>query len=63
MILIKSFLTGVSYDGFKLIYANFNDGDKVRECYSTLILMMQVHFHVGFFTKTFVKRVSLKRFF
>ena len=63
MILIKSFLTGISYDRFKLIYANLNDGDKVRECYSPLILMMQVHFQVVFFTKTFVKHVSLKRFF
>ena len=31
MILIKSFLTGILYDCFKLIYAYLNEGDKVRE--------------------------------
>ena len=36
MILIKSFLTGVLYDCFKLIYAYLNEGDKVHECYSCL---------------------------
>ena len=63
MILIKSFLTGVSYDRFKLIYANLNEGDEVRECYSPLKLMIQVYFHVVFLTKFFVKHVSLKRFY
>ena len=30
MILAKFFLTGVSYDRFNLIYANLNEGEKVR---------------------------------
>ena len=63
MILIISFLTGVLYDCFKLIYAYLNEGDKVRECYSCLKLIVQAHLHVGFFTVFFIKRASLKRFY
>ena len=48
MILIKSYLTGVFYVCFKLIYAYLNEGDKVRECYSCLKMMMQAHVHVVF---------------
>ena len=49
MILIKSFLTGVLYDSFKLIYAYLNEADKVRECYNCLKMMMQANLHVRFF--------------
>ena len=63
MILIKSFLTGVSYDRFKLTYVNLNEQDRVRECYNCLKLMIQAHLHVGFLTKFFIKHVSLKRFY
>ena len=40
MILIKSFLTGVLCDWVKLIYPCLNEGDKVRECYSCLKMMI-----------------------
>ena len=50
MILIKSFLTGVLYDWFKLIYRYLNEGNKVRECFNCLKMMIQVHLHVGFIT-------------
>ena len=63
MILIKSFLTGVLYDCLKLIYACLNEGDKVRECYSCLKMMIQAHLHVDFFSIFFIKRASLKRFY
>ena len=63
MILIKSFLTGVLYDCFKLIYAYLNEGDKVRECYSCLKMIVQGHLHVGFFTILFIKRASHRRFY
>ena len=43
MILVKSYLTEVLHDCFKLAYANVNEGDKVRKCYSCLKLMMQAH--------------------
>ena len=49
MILIKSLLTGVLYDSFKLIYAYLNEADKVRECYNCLKMMMQANLHVRFF--------------
>ena len=62
-ILIKSFLTGVLYDRFKLIHAYLNEGDKVRECYSCLKTVIQAHFYVGFFTTFFIKRASLKWFY
>ena len=63
IILIKSFLTGVLYDCFKLIYAYLNEGDKVCECYSCLKMVIQAHLHVGFFTIFFIKRESHKRFY
>ena len=49
MVLIKSFLTEALYDRSKLIFGTLNEGDKVRECYSCLKLMIQAHLHVGFF--------------
>ena len=61
MILMRSFLTRVLYDCFKVIYAYLNHGDNVRECYSCL--EMQAYLHVGFFTMFFIKRASLKRFY
>ena len=63
MILINSFLTGVLYDCFKLIYEYLNEGDEVRECYSCLKIIIQVHLHVGFIKIFFIKRASLKRFY
>ena len=60
MILIKSFLTGVLYDCFILMYVYLNEGDKVRECYSFLRMMIQAHLHVRFFKIFFVKRASIK---
>ena len=62
MILVKSFLTGASYDYFRLIHVYLNEGDKIRECYRCFKMIMQVHLHVGFFTKFFIKRASLKQF-
>ena len=53
MILIKSFLTEVSYDRFKLIYAYLNEREKVRECYSCLKMIIQAHLHVLFFSQYF----------
>ena len=63
MILMKSFITGVLYDCFKLIYAYLIERDKVRECYSCLKMMIQAHLHVGFITIFFIKRASLKQFY
>ena len=48
---IQRKIAGVSNDRFKFTYANLNEGDKVRECYSHLKLIMQTHFHVVFFDK------------
>ena len=48
MILIKSFLIAVLYDCFKLIYAYLNEEDKVRECYSSLKMVVQAHLDVVF---------------
>ena len=53
MILIKSFLTEVSYDRFKLIYAYLNEGEKIRECYSCLKMIIQAHLHVPFVSQYF----------
>ena len=53
---MKSFLTGVTYDLFKLIQAIWNEGNEVRECYGRLKLMK-------FFIKCFIKHVPLKRFY
>ena len=63
MILMKSFITGVLYDCFKLIYAYLIERDKIRECYSCLKMMIQAHLHVGFITIFFIKRASLKQFY
>ena len=63
MILIKSFLTEVLYDCFKLMYVYLNEGYRVRECYSCLKMMIQAHLHVAFFTIFFIKLASLKRFY
>ena len=41
MILIKSFTKGTLYDHFNLIYMYLSEGDKIRECYSYLKLMIQ----------------------
>ena len=46
MILIKSFLTGVLHDCFKLIYMYLNEVDKVRKCYSCLKMIVQAHLHL-----------------
>ena len=56
--LIKSFLTGVLYDRFKLIYAYLMEGDKVCVCYSCLKMVIQAHLHVLFPTIFFTKRAS-----
>ena len=58
IILIKSLLTRVLYDCFKLIYAYLNERDKVCECYSCLKMVIQAHLHTGFFTISFIKRAS-----
>ena len=63
MILLKSFLTGILYDRFKLIYACLNEGDKFRKCYSCLKMIIQAHLHGGFFTIFFFKQPSLKQFY
>ena len=63
MILIKSFLTGVLYDCFRLMYVYLNKGDKVGECYSCLKMVIQAHLHVGFLTIFFNKCASLKKFY
>ena len=60
MIFIKSFLTGVLYDCFKLMYAYLNEGDKVCECYGCLKMVIQARLHVGFSRMIFIKRTSLK---
>ena len=49
MIRIKSFLTGVSYNGFKLTYVYFNEELKPRERCSYLKSMLQARLHVRFF--------------
>ena len=53
------FLSRVFYDCFKLVYAYSNEGDKVRECYNCLKMMIQAYLHVGFFTLFIIKRASL----
>ena len=63
MILIKSFLTRVLYDCFKLINVYLNEGDKVRECYSCLKIVIQAQLYVSFSTIFIIKRASLKRFY
>ena len=58
----QTFLTGVLYHCLKLLYAYLNEGDNFYECYSCLKMVIQAHLHVGFFTISFSKRASLKRF-
>ena len=58
MVLIKSFLTGVLHDHFKLTYMYLNEEEKFRECcecYNSKKLTIQANLHVGFFTISFVK--------
>ena len=62
MILIKSFLTKVLFDCFKLICVHVNEGCKVRECYSCLKMIIQAYLMI-FFTIYFIKRASRKRFY
>ena len=52
-------LTRVFYDCFKLIYAYLKEGDKVRESYSCLQMMISC----WFFHSIISKRASLKRFY
>ena len=52
------FLNRVLYDCFKLVHAYSNEGDKVRECYNCLKMMIQAYLHVVFF-HTIIKRASL----
>ena len=63
MILIKSFLTGVAYDCFKIIHQYLNEGDKVLECYSCLKMMVQAYLQVCFFLIFLNARGSLKRLY
>ena len=63
MILIKSFLTGVLYDCFKLMEGYLNQEDKIRKCYYCLKIMIQAHLHVCLFTIFFFKLASLKRLY
>ena len=50
---IKSLLTRVLHDCFKLTYVYLNERDKVHECYSCLKMMIQTHLHVAFCHKIF----------
>ena len=59
IILIKSFLTGILFDCFKLIYAYLSKGDQVCECYSCLKMVIKAHLLVGFIAISFIKRASL----
>lgn len=63
MVAIKSFLTEVLRDHFKVLYVYLNEGDKVGECYSRVKLMIETNLHVGFFTITFFKHFLLKRIY
>ena len=62
MILIKSFLTRVLFDFFKLLCAHINEWAKVRKCYSCLKMIIQAHLLI-FFTINSIKRASRKRFY
>ena len=62
MILIKSFLTRVLFDCFKLLCAHINEWVKVRKCYSCLKMIMQTHLLI-FFTIYSIKRAPRKRFY
>ena len=66
MILIKSFHifeTGVLYNCFELIYTYLNQGDKIRECYSCLNMMIQAHLHIDFIIIFLIKGASLQQFY
>ena len=45
----------VLYDCFKPIHAYLNEGDKIRECYGRLKMMIQANCHVCYFTIFFFK--------
>ena len=63
-ILIKSFLTGVLNDYFRLIYAYLNEGDKVCECYGVIKMVMQAHLYVNFLLILFIfETVAIKHNF
>ena len=40
-------LNGGLYDCFKLLYAYWNEGEKICECYSCLKMVIQVHFSLN----------------
>ena len=46
----RIFSTRVLKIFFELIYAYLNEGDKVRECYGCLKMMIQTNLHIGFIT-------------
>ena len=60
MLLIKSFLTGISQYCLKLIYSCLNERDKVWECFRCLKMMIQTTLHVSLFTIFCIERESLK---
>ena len=60
---IKSFLIEVLHDHFKVLYFYLNEGDKVRECYSCMKLMVEANLYVGFFTIIFFKHFLLKQIY
>ena len=60
MVLIKSFLTRAFHGYGKFIYVYLSEGDKAREYYSCLKLMMQAHSHVGLFKVFLIKHVPIK---
>ena len=63
MVLIKSFLTGVWYDSFRLTCAYSDEREEVRERYSCLKMIVQPHLHFDFFTIVFIKRALRKQFY
>ena len=63
IVIIKSFLTEVLRDHFKVLNVFLNEGDKVGECYSCMKLMIETNLHVGFFTITFFEHFLLKRIY
>ena len=48
MIFLKSLLTGVLYDCFKLKFVYFNEGLEIGERHSCLKLRIKVHLHDAF---------------
>ena len=53
MVFMKSFLTAVFYNCFKLLHAYLNEADEARECYDCLKIMIQAHLHVAFFNNIY----------